>query len=112
MGETRSERYVCPGLPDNEVSMLIGELEEPLRRFIERQVAEGRYRTETDVIRDALYLLQEQDEQHDPLTAWSVEELRREIQVGIDSGPDVAAEEVFERLRDRYRRMAESQPKE
>jgi len=82
--------------------MRIGEkFGEPLERFIEDQVASGRYQDADDVIRTALQLLQDQ-ELHG---GWTVEELRREVQKGIDSGPGIPAEEVFAELRERYRRL-------
>ena len=36
------------------------------------------------------------------------EELRREIQKGIDSGPGIPADEVFDRLEAKYRALAQN----
>jgi antitoxin ParD1/3/4 len=83
--------------------MRIENLGAPLERFIEEQVASGRYESADHVVREALHRLQDQEREIEG--AWSIEELRREIQKGIDSGPSVPAEEVFARLKDKYRRM-------
>lgn len=84
--------------------MHIENLGETLERFIQDQVASGRYRTADDVVRSALQLLQDQEREIEG--GWTVEELRREVQKGIDSGPGIPAEEVFARLDEKYRRMA------
>ena len=84
--------------------MHIENLGETLERFIQDQVASGRYRTADDVVRSALHLLQDQEREIE--SGWTVEELRREVQKGIDSGPGIPAEEVFARLDEKYRRMA------
>jgi antitoxin ParD1/3/4 len=67
-----------------------------LEGFINQQVASGLYNSAHEVIREALQLLREQDE----LTRMRTEELRREIQKGLNSldqgkgldGPTVMAE--------------------
>ena len=76
--------------------MRIQNLGESLERFVQDQVTSGRYATPDDVIRTALHLLQ--DQEHEIASSWTVEELRREVQKGIDSGPGIPAEEVFARL--------------
>jgi antitoxin ParD1/3/4 len=75
-----------------------------LEKFIEEQVASGRYESADDIVRTALNLLQEQEENIQ--RAWTVEELRREIEKGMDNGPGIPAEEVFEELRQRGSRSA------
>ena len=64
----------------------------------------GRYENADEVVCAALNLLREQDEEIEQ--GWTVEELRRKIQKGMESGPDIAAEEVFEELRKRSSRAA------
>ena len=54
------------------------------------------------MVRDALHLLEERER----LRALRLEDLRREIQKGFDSGPPIPAEEVFARLRAKYAAMA------
>jgi antitoxin ParD1/3/4 len=50
-----------------------------LQRFVEEKVASGEYASVSDVIAGALMLLREEDA---PL--WTDEELRKEIQIGLD----------------------------
>lgn len=67
-------------------------------QFIQRQIASGRYRNASEVIRAALRLLEARE-------AWreaQLQVLREEIQKGIASGPDSPAEEVFARLEAKY----------
>ncbi len=67
-----------------------------LEGFINQQIASGLYNSANEVIREALQLLKEQNE----LQRMRNEELRREIQKGLDSldqgkgldGPTVMAE--------------------
>jgi antitoxin ParD1/3/4 len=72
-----------------------------LERFIRERVDSGRYHSSSEVVREALRLLEEREQ----LRALRLEELRREIQRGVDSGPAVDGEEVFARLRARYESM-------
>ena len=55
-------------------------LTDELERYVNEKVESGKYRSASEVIREGLRLLKEQDERH----RGRVEELRREIQVGID----------------------------
>ena len=65
---------------------------------VKAAVDQGEYATTSEVIRDALrdWRLKRKVE------ALDVEDLRRLIQEGIDSGPSVDAETVFARLRAKY----------
>ncbi len=74
------------------------ELSQPMARLIDRAVASGDYGSDTDVVRAAL-------------DAWSSTRLPvahddghllRMLQVGIDSGPSIPADDVFAELEARY----------
>jgi antitoxin ParD1/3/4 len=54
-----------------------------LERIVREQVESGRYGSSGGVVRDALLLLERRERDR----AARLEELRREIQKGIDSGP-------------------------
>ena len=51
-----------------------------LERFVNGKVGSGRYHSASEVIREGLRLLKQQDE----VNEHQLEELRREIQIGID----------------------------
>ena len=77
-------------------------LDDRFERFIEDQIASGRYKSATEVVSTALRLLEERENRRNA----RLEEIRRELRVGIESGPSVPAEEVFTRLEEKYRRLA------
>lgn len=56
-----------------------------LEDLVRQKVASGRYTSASEVVREALRLMQEQDE----LREARREELRREVRRGLDSGPAV-----------------------
>jgi antitoxin ParD1/3/4 len=65
---------------------------------VREAVAGGEYASTSEVIRDALRAwVRVHDEERRELAA-----LRDAIRVGLDSGPPIAAEEVFAQLRARY----------
>lgn len=66
--------------------------------LISELVSSGRYSTASEVMRDSLRLLEEREE----LRKVRLETLRDEIRRGRESGPAVAADEVFDRLERRY----------
>jgi antitoxin ParD1/3/4 len=73
-----------------------------LERLIHKKVESGLYLSASEVVREALRLLDEPDR----LQALKHEELRREIQVGIDQadrGELLDGAEVFEKLRTKVR---------
>lgn len=70
-------------------------------RFLKKQIASGRYNSASEVIRDALRLLEEQEE----LREAQINNLRGKIQEGVNSGPGVPAEDVFNRLEAKYTKL-------
>lgn len=77
-------------------------LGEHYEAFVKEQLKSGRYNNASEVIRAGLRLLEELEK----VNAAKLAELRRLIQEGIDSGPGVPAEEVFDRLEAKYSAMA------
>ncbi len=63
--------------------------------LIARKLASGQYTSASDVVRDALRLLEAYDEEYQAKLA----ALRAEIQKGLDSGPGIPAEEVRKHMR-------------
>jgi antitoxin ParD1/3/4 len=76
---------------------------EHFERFIKNQVAQGRYASASEVVRDALRLLEEVEQRR---TA-ALETLREEIRTGLASGEGKSADEVLARLEGKYTRLAE-----
>jgi antitoxin ParD1/3/4 len=73
----------------------IGERYEALVRGL---VESGRYASASEVVRDALRLVEEREDQRKA----KLDALREAIREGVESGPAIPADEVFERLRRRY----------
>lgn len=71
--------------------------------FIKRQLETGRYASASEVVRDALRLLEEQAQ----LRAMRLDELKRLVEEGSNSGPGIPAQKVFAELR---RRIGELSP--
>ena len=78
-------------------------LGEHFEGFVKAQVESGRYASASEVVRDALRLL----EDHEKLRAVRLAELRSAIREGMDSGAGVAADTVFDRLEQKYARKAQ-----
>lgn len=72
-------------------------------RFVREQVASGRYNNASEVVRAGLRLLEDQQKQ----AALQLDALRAAIAAGLASGPGIPAEEVFDRLAAKYRKMAD-----
>jgi antitoxin ParD1/3/4 len=70
-------------------------------RFIKQQIESGRYSSASEVIRDALRLLEEREE----LRETRITALRQQVQDGKESGPSVPADKVFDRLEAKYRKL-------
>ncbi|OPY67311.1 MAG: Antitoxin ParD1 [Syntrophorhabdaceae bacterium PtaU1.Bin034] len=66
--------------------------------FIRQQIESGRYGSASEVVRDALRLLEEREE----LREMQIKVLRQQIQEGKESGPDIPADRVFDRLEAKY----------
>ena len=69
--------------------------------FIDTQVKSGRFNNASEVVRAGLRLL----EDHETPSALTLDDLRRLIQEGANSGPGKPAEAVLDRLEDKYRSM-------
>lgn len=69
--------------------------------FVQAQLASGRYNNASEVLRDALRLMEEQERKLAPLDA-AIERGRADIEAGRIHD----AEEVFAELKARYTRMA------
>ncbi len=72
--------------------------------FIRRQVEAGRYASASEVVRDALRLLESREQ----LREIELEEYRAKIREGMESR-SVPAEDVFARLEAKYQAMVETQ---
>lgn len=76
-------------------------------QFIKRQVEGGRYASASEVVRDALRLLEEEEQRR----AATLEALRAEVKKGLVSGKGRPAEEVFDRLERKYASLATTRRK-
>jgi antitoxin ParD1/3/4 len=77
-------------------------LGEHFEQFIQRQIKGGRYQTASEVLRDALRLLEEDERAREA----ALESLRAEVRMGRATGKGKPGEEVLARLQAKYRRMA------
>ena len=66
-----------------------------LEKIVNDKVKSGRYLSASEVVREALRLLEERDR----LQEIRLVELRKEIRKGLNSGPSIDGEEVFRELR-------------
>jgi len=75
-------------------------------QFIRQQVDTGRYASASELVREALRLL----ETRERLREIEIEEYREKIRAGIQSGSSIPADQVFNRLEAKYQAMIEQQP--
>jgi antitoxin ParD1/3/4 len=76
-----------------------------LAAAVDDVVAAGEYASASEVIRDALRQWKDRRD----LLGYTVEELRKLVQEGIDSGPGRDGGPIMERLRAKYAKMADAQ---
>jgi antitoxin ParD1/3/4 len=69
--------------------------------FIRQKIESGRYSSASEVVRDALRLLEE----HEELRETQLKNLRQQLQEGRESGPGIPADRVFERLEEKYSKL-------
>jgi antitoxin ParD1/3/4 len=74
-------------------------LGERLEQFIKNQVESGRYGSASEVVREALRLLEDREQQRQV----KLDVLKEQIKKGIESGEGKDADEIFERLEAKYR---------
>ncbi|HUL12707.1 MAG TPA: type II toxin-antitoxin system ParD family antitoxin [Methylococcaceae bacterium] len=72
--------------------------------FVKQQVTSGRYNNASEVIRTALRLLEDQEK----LREARLTELKNAIREGMESGPAVPADDVFDRLERKYVEAAQN----
>lgn len=70
--------------------------------FIKSQVSSGRYASASEVVRDSLRLLEEQD----AMRQARLDALRAEIEQGASSGPGIPADQAFANARRRIADIA------
>ncbi|WP_287291649.1 type II toxin-antitoxin system ParD family antitoxin [Mesorhizobium sp.] len=75
-----------------------------LAAAVDDVVAAGEYASASEVIRDALRQWKDRRDLH----GYTVEELRKLVQEGIDSGPALDGPPILGRLRAKYLKMAEA----
>jgi antitoxin ParD1/3/4 len=79
-------------------------LGERFERFIEEKVRSGRFGNASEVVRAGLRLLEDRERRRE----LELERLRQDIEEGRRSAPPKPAQEVFERLEAKYRKMPQS----
>jgi antitoxin ParD1/3/4 len=79
-----------------------------LEQFVQEKVKSGRYLSASEVVREALRLLEERDR----IQQIKLETLRKEIMIGVEQigrGEVVDGEEVFEELYEDIRQIEQTQ---
>lgn len=79
-----------------------------LEQFVQEKVKSGRYLSASEVVREALRLLEERDR----IQQMKLETLRKEIMIGVEQigrGEVVDGEEVFEELYEDIRQIEQTQ---
>jgi len=77
-----------------------------LETLVKKHVGTGRYHSSSEVVREALRLWEE----HETLRELRMDQLRKDIQAGLDSGPSkpLDFEDVKKRGRQRLKKQKES----
>ncbi len=75
---------------------------EHFEQFIRKQIEGGRYASASEVVRDALRLLEEEQQRR----AVALKALRDEVSKGLASGRGKSAQEVLYRLEQKYQAQA------
>jgi antitoxin ParD1/3/4 len=70
-------------------------------------IATGRYNSKSEILRDGLRIIEERESRRQ----LELDALRKAIQEGIDSGPGLSADEVFGRLKAKYKAMSDARKK-
>ena len=65
--------------------------------FVKRQVRSGRFASASEVVREGLRLVEEREAEREA----RLEALRTEVARGRESGPDIPADRVLARMRER-----------
>lgn len=73
--------------------------------FIKSQIQQGRYASASEVIRDALRVLEDREK----FRVAKLEALRADIQKGADSGEGIAADTVFASVLERIAKAGSAQ---
>lgn len=68
-------------------------------QYIRQVIERGDFSDESSVVNEALRLMKEHDRR--------IADLRREVQLGIHSGPSIPGDEVFERLERKARELVD-----
>jgi len=77
-----------------------------LEEYIEQKIETGRYHSASEVVREALRLLEE----HDQLRQIRLKELRKDIQVGLESGKSTPLD-IEEIKKEGRKRLSKSKKK-
>lgn len=70
--------------------------------FIKQQVNSGRYASASEVVRDSLRLLEEQQ----AMRQARLDALRSEVEIGVNGGPGIPGDQVFAKARRRIADIA------
>lgn len=84
--------------------MISADLGQTLETFVARLVATGRYNSKSEVLREGVRLIQEREARLAALDASIARGL-----ADVEAGRTIAAEEVFDRLEAKYRKLAAGQ---
>ncbi|ESQ74939.1 type II toxin-antitoxin system ParD family antitoxin [Asticcacaulis sp. AC402] len=73
--------------------------------MMDRLIQSGRYNSKSEILRDGLRIIEERESRREV----ELEALRKAIDEGINSGPSIPAEEVFDRLKAKYQAMMDAE---